>query len=343
MKVGELMTKITIKDVAKEAGVSISTVSNALNGVNVLAPETKKHILEVAEKLDYIPDLRGKNLKAKKTKMIGFFTTSVGGAYFHNLVEAMSNECDRNGYGLNIFFSKDKQIILKNIFGGAIDGAIIFSHEYIKEKEMELINQHNIKTVFFDREIYNKNMGSVLFDSYNSGYEATSYLLNLGHKKIVYISGRGSTYDSEQRKAGYLTALKEYGVEPKSEYIIRGFYEKEAGYNAVRSFINQHPREIPDAFLAGNDLSAIGAIEALEAEGLRVPKDISVMGFDDIEIAQYYNPKLTTVRNQISRQGILAVQHAIELINNESEGKVYKLPGKIIGRDSTSVRTGIQR
>src|SRR5699024_5155604 len=179
-----------------------------------------------------------------------------------------------------------------DLLGGSVDAAIIFSYEYIKEKEIELINNQNIKTVFFDREVHNKNMGSILFDSYNSGYEATSYLLNLGHKKIVYISGRGSTYDSEERKKGYLTALKEYGVEPKSEYIIRGFYEKEAGYNAVRSFINQHPREIPDAFLAGNDLSAIGAIEALEAEGLRVPKDISVMGFDDIEIAQYYNPKL---------------------------------------------------
>ena len=343
MKLGELMAKVTIKDVAKEAGVSISTVSNALNNVDVLNPQTKKHVLEVAERMNYIPDLRGKNLKAKNTKMIGFFTTSVGGSYFHNLVESMSNECDRHGYGLNIFFSKDKNVILNNILGGSVDAAIIFSYEYIKEKEIELINNQNIKTVFFDREVHNKNMGSILFDSYNSGYEATSYLLNLGHKKIVYISGRGSTYDSEERKKGCLTALKEYGVEPKSEYIIRGFYEKEAGYNAVRSFINQHPREIPDAFLAGNDLSAIGAIEALEAEGLRVPKDISVMGFDDIEIAQYYNPKLTTVRNQISRQGILAVQHAIELINNESEGKVYKLPGKIIGRDSTSIRTGIQR
>jgi len=330
--------KITINDVAREAGVSISTVSNALNNVDVLTPETKKHVLAVVEKMNYIPDLRGKNLKAKNTKTIGFFTTSVGGAYFHNLVESMSNECDRHGYGLNIFFTKDKQTILKNIFGGSVDGVIIFSHEYIKEKEVELINKHNIKSVFFDREIQNKNMGSVLFDSYNSGYEATSYLLNLGHKNIVYISGRGSTYDSEQRKAGYLTALKEFGVEPNPNYIIRGFYEKEGGYNAVRSFINQHPRDIPDAILAGNDLSAIGAIEALEAEGLRVPDDVNVMGFDDIEIAQYYNPKLTTVRNQISRQGILAVQHAIELINEESEGKVYKLPGKIIGRESTSVQ-----
>lgn len=332
------MTKITIKDVAKEAGVSISTVSNALNNVDVLSPKTKGHVLEVAKRLNYIPDLRGKNLKAKKTKMIGFFTTSVGGAYFHSLVESMSNECDRHGYGLNIFFTKDKQTILTNVLGGSVDGVIVFSYEFIKEKEVELINKQNIKSVFFDREIQNKNMGSVLFDSYNSGYEATSYLLNLGHKKIIYMGGRGLTYDSEQRKEGYLTALKEFGVEPNPKYIIRGFYEKEGGYNAVRSFINRYPKDIPDAILAGNDLSAIGAIEALEAEGLRVPHDVSVMGFDDIEIAQYYNPSLTTVRNQISRQGILAVQHVIELINGETEGQIYRLPGKIIGRESTSVK-----
>src|SRR5699024_7957349 len=118
------------------------------------------------------------------------------------------NECDRHGYGLNIFFSKDKNVILNNILGGSVDAAIIFSYEYIKEKEIELINNQNIKTVFFDREVHNKNMGSILFDSYNSGYEATSYLLNLGHKKIVYISGRGSTYDKEERKKGCLTALR---------------------------------------------------------------------------------------------------------------------------------------
>jgi|SRR5699024_6963609 len=337
------MAKVTIKDVAKAAGVSISTVSNALNDVDVLTPETKRHVLDIAKKLQYIPDLRGKNLKAQNTKMIGFFTTSVSGAYFHLLVESMARECERHGYGLNIFVSKDKRVITNNLFGGSIDGAILFTYDFIEEKEIELIENRKIKTVFLDREIQNKTIGSVLFDSFHAGYEATSYLLNLGHRKIVYLEGVGETYSNTQRKLGYLTALEEYKVLKNPDYIIRGYYEKEAAYNAVKNFIHQFPGDIPDAFLAANDLSAIGCIEALESEGLRVPKDVSVIGFDDIEIAKYHKPNLTTIRNPIARQGVLAVQNVVEMIDGTDEGKTHKLQSKIIGRDSTSVRTGTER
>lgn len=332
------MAKVTIKDVAKEAGVSISTVSNALNDVDVLTPETKKRVLDAARKLNYIPDLRGKNLKASKTKMLGFFTSSVSGPYFHGLVESMARECERNGYGLNIFVSKDKRIILNNIFSGYFDGAIIHSHEFIQEKQLEMIKDQQLKTIFIDREVHDENSGSILFDSYNSGYDATSYLINLGHKNIIYVAGSTETYDSVQRQKGYMDALKDHGIKLNPAYIIQGFYETVGGYNAVKAFIHRYPGEIPDAFLAANDLSAIGCIEALDSEGLRVPTDVSVMGFDDIDIAQYYKPALTTVRNPISRQGVLAVQHLIELINEEQTGKILKLPGKVIARNSTSIR-----
>jgi len=335
--------KITIKDVAREAGVSISTVSNALNDVDVLTPETKKHVLAVVERMNYIPDLRGKNLKARKTDMIGFFTTTVGGAYFHVLVESMARECERHGYGLNIFVSHNKKMVMNNLFGGSIDGAIILSSNHIKEKEVDIIRNKNLQSVFLDREIQNKHMGSVLFDSYKSGYAAVSYLINLGHRNIVFIEGAGETYDNKKRREGYLNALKDNGIKPNPDYIIRGYYVKEGGYNAVRSFLRKFPGDIPDAFLGANDLSAIGAIEALESEGFRVPEDVSVMGFDDVEIAQYYNPSLTTVRNPIARQGMLAVQHVIQMINEEQTGEVHKLPGKIIGRDSTVIRTGIKK
>lgn len=333
------MAKITIKDVAREAGVSISTVSNALNDVDVLTPQTKQHVLEVAERMNYIPDLRGKNLKSSKTEMIGFFTTSVGGAYFHILVESMARECERQGYGLNIFVSNNKKVMTNNLFSGTIDGAIIFSHDHIKDREVEIIKNQKIKSVFLDRELEADHIGSVLFDSYISGYEATSYLINLGHRSIVYIEGAGETYDNSHRKAGYMDALKDNGIKPNPEYIIRGFYVKEGGYNAVKEFIREYPGDIPNAFLAGNDLSAIGCIEALESEGLRVPEDISVMGFDDIQIAQYHDPSLSTVRNSIARQGVLSVQHVIDMIEGKETGRIWKLPGKIIGRDSTVIRT----
>lgn len=130
------MRKVTIKDVAREAGVSISTVSNALNDVDVLNPVTKQHVLDVAKRLNYVPNLNGKLLKSGKTKMLGFFTTSVSGPYFYILVDTMSRECEKRGYGLNVFVTKDKKTIMSNILGGRVDGVIIFEEERIAEKSL---------------------------------------------------------------------------------------------------------------------------------------------------------------------------------------------------------------
>src|SRR5699024_7627157 len=163
-------------DVAKKAGVSISTVSNALNDVDVLTPETKRHVLKVAEELHYIPDLRGKNLKARNTKMIGFFTTSVSGAYFHVLVESMAQECEKNGYGLNIFVTKDKQVITNQLFGGSIDGAVLFTYDAIEERAVALIENRKIKTVFLDREIQKKQKGVPLLVSNNRDTKLRHYV-----------------------------------------------------------------------------------------------------------------------------------------------------------------------
>lgn len=332
------MRKVTIKDVAREAGVSISTVSNALNDVDVLNPETKSHILDVAKRLNYVPNINGKLLKSGKSKMLGFFTTSVSGPYFYTLVETMSRECDRHGYGLNIFVTKDKQVIMSNILGGRVDGVIVYEELRIDENDIAIMEQNNIKAVFLDREIQNENMGSIIFDSYVDAYEATKYLISLGHKNIAYIAGVETMFDSEQRKSGYLAALRDYGLKADEDYILQGYFEEEGSYGAVKSFVNVHGSKLPDAFLAGNDLSAIGAMRALKSLGYEIPQDTSVVGFDDIDIAQYFSPSLTTVRNQIARQGILVVNHLIRMIQEKEEGRHEKLPGELIVRGSTQIK-----
>jgi len=331
------MRKVTIKDVAKEAGVSISTVSNALNDVDVLNPVTKQHVLEVAKRLNYVPNLNGKLLKSGKTKMLGFFTTSVSGPYFYILVDTMSRECEKRGYGLNVFVTKDKKTIMSNILGGRVDGVIIFEEERIAEKELAAMEKNNIKAVFLDRIYENKTMGSIIFDSYVAGYEATKYLINLGHKQIAYISGVDSMFDSVQRKNGYLAALQEFNYPIDEDYILQGYFEEEGSYNAVKYFMNKHSDKLPTAFLAGNDLSAIGCIRAIKAEGYDVPKDFSVLGFDDIDIAPYFNPPLTTVRNPIKKQGIMVIEHLIHMIQQKEQGKIEKLPGEMIVRNSTQI------
>jgi LacI family purine nucleotide synthesis repressor len=332
------LKKVTIKDVAREAGVSISTVSNALNNVDVLHPDTKRHVLEVAKRLNYVPNLNGKLLKSGKTKMLGFFTTSVAGPYFYILVESMARECDRLGYGLNVLVTKDQQVIMSHILGGRVDGVIIFEETRVTDEDIAVMERRKIKAVFLDRLIQNETMGSIVFDSYEDSYKATKYLISLGHRKIAYISGVDTMFDSVQRKQGYLAALREHNYPVDSDYILQGYFEEEGSYNAVKMLLRQHPDKVPDAFLAGNDLSAIGCIRALVSEGFSVPEDVSVVGFDDIDIAQYFHPPLTTVRNQIARQGMLVINHLHRMIGKEEQGQIHRLPGELIVRGSTQVK-----
>ncbi|MDF2541300.1 MAG: transcriptional regulator, LacI family [Herbinix sp.] len=332
------MKKATIKDVAKEAGVSISTVSNALNNSPLVSEDTRSKIVSVAERIKYVPNMSGKLLKARKSMTIGFFSSSVSGHYFYILVDSMFKECRRRGYGLNVIISRDKRVLLSNIISKNFDGIVIFDSERVREHEIELIIQHQIKTVFLDREVKSENISSVVFDSYKSGYDITKYLINLGHKRIYYIEGEEFTYDNLGRKDGYLAAMKEIGTKVTNDYFFHGMFEESYAYNEIISKFRLGNIPIPDAIIAANDDSAIGCIKAFNRLGYRVPEDISVVGFDDIEVAQYFTPSLTTVRNPIARQGIRAVEILMDMIDKESMGVTEQLTGEIIYRDSAKVK-----
>lgn len=331
------MNRVTIKEVAKAAGVSISTVSNALNDSQLVHEETKAKILEIADKMNYIPNMNGKMLKAKHSKMLGFFSSSVSGAYFNVLVEAMVRECDRRGYALNVIVTRDTRVIMSNILGGNFDGVFIFEGIRIGDDEIALMTKNKVKTVFLDRVYQNKNMSSIVFDSYKAGYEVTRHLINLGHKCIYYIEGAADVHDSAERKKGYQKALMEMGLEAKDEYVICGMFEEKFTYNTVTSLLMSGTKDRPDAFIAGNDHSAIGCIKALQDNGLRVPEDVSVVGFDDIELAEYIQPSLTTVRNPIARQGIASVEMLLDMITENKEGSVEYLEGILIPRNSSGI------
>ena len=169
------MAKVTIKDIAREAGVSISTVSNALNGVNVLKPETREHILEVADRLHYIPNLNGRNLKSKSTKVIGLFVTSLKGPYFATLADIMVWECQKYDYELNILVTWDGKSAISNIMGRAVDGAVIFSADVVDEKAVAQMEEMEVPIIFLDREVKSKKISSVIFDSYKDGEMAAEF------------------------------------------------------------------------------------------------------------------------------------------------------------------------
>ena len=160
----------------------------------------------------------------------------------------------------------------------------------------------------------------------------------MGHQKIGFISGFDYTYDGLQRKQGYRMAMEKYQLVIDEALILRGDFEEKTAYDSVSTFLKEAPDKVPDAFVAANDVSAIGCMNALKDAGLRVPEDVSVLGFDDIDISKYYQPKLTTMKNPIERQGELAIRQLINQMEQQAPGKAVCLEGELMIRESCQVK-----
>lgn len=327
------MGKITIKDVAREAGVSISTVSNALNDVDVLLPATKAHILAVAKQLNYIPNLNGRNLKSSSTRVIGLFLNSLGGAYHGVLADAVERRCREFGYELIIFITKKSDSVMTNLLGKRIDGAIISGNE-AGEAQVRTLQEEDIPVVFLDREVEDKKMAAVLFDSYLAGRMAADYLIARNCRSIGYLRGHLRAYDGSERDKGFLDRLKELGMELRKEHILEGRFSREAARQQTESLL-QSGCSLPEAFFAANDESAIGCMEALQAAGIRIPQDIMILGCDDMELGRWFSPSLSTIKTSIEKQGFLAADRLIGMLTGEKTGCVEKLAGVLVEREST--------
>lgn len=325
-------TRTTIRDVAKEANVSIATVSKALNGVDVVKASTKAKVIAAAKNLHYVPNLMGKELKKSRTKRIGFYTTSITGPYFSVLIESIAREVEKHGYALNVFISMEKEVVLTSILGGAVDGFIGFE-DMLDEEDLEIIRNESVNAVFIDRNIQDHTFGSIVFNSNESAEYATSYLIAKGHRNIAFVKGFDGVYDSDERFKGYQQALRKAHIPLKPHYLIEGRFEENFAYQSTEKFLHKK-KDLPTAFLAGNDLSAIGVTKAIEHAGYHVPNDFSVVGFDGIELLKYFRPSLTTIVNPIKEQGELATQHLVKLINGDVSGKSFVLNGRLVEGES---------
>lgn len=334
------MKKATIKDVAREAGVALSTVSNAMNGSSLVTEETREKVMEAAKKLNYVPNMNGRFLKSGRSRQLCFITSSISGEYFYRLTDSMNAECEKNGYCLNIVVTRDKNTMMNNVLGGRFDGFFLFEGERIAAEELERLEKEHIIAIMLDRKYVKKTIGSVVFDSYQAGYEITKHLINLGHKRIGFLDSASDIYDCSERKRGYQKALEEHGIALLEKDILQGFFDENISYSAVIAQAHLYHRDLPTAYVAGNDKSAIGCVKALQSLGFRVPEDISVAGFDDIELSRYFTPSLTTVRNPIEEQGRAAVDLMVEILDKKAEGRSRELKGSLVPRNSTGICMG---
>lgn len=330
------MKKVTIKDVAREAGVAVSTVSNALNGSELVTEDTRKKILEIAQKMNYVPNRNGKFLKMRSTHTLCFITSSISGEYFYKLIDTINNECNRIDYDLEIIISQSRETIMNHILGGRFDGYFLFVGGRVSDEELSLMQSGQISAVMLDRSYNSEKISSVVFDSFRAGYEVTKYLINLGHKRIGFMDAAADNYDCVQRKAGYKKALSDYRLSFCSEDVILGHFNEIMSYAAMLAQGQIFKKDLATAYVAGNDLSAIGTIKALQELGYRVPEQISVVGFDDIEIARYFTPALTTIKNPIEDQGRMAVELMMDLLH-DLPGTNRMLSGNLVPRSSSGI------
>ncbi len=324
------MKRITIKDVAREAGVSITTVSHALSGQGVMKQETRDRVVEIAKKLQYMPDWNGRNLKASETGTVGFFTASIRG-YYGILADVMYEECHKNGYEMEVFITDSGDNLLQILLSRRVDGAVILHSGFLKRHE-KILQDSELPTVFLDREIQTKYASSVLFDSYLTGRMAADYLFSLGHRRLMTIRG-ADTFDGNERQRGFEDYLREQGHPLKEDYLLNGDFDRQMAYDETTRFL-EGGLPLPDAIFAANDDSAFGCIKALTEAGYEIPADVSVLGCDDIELSQWYVPALTTICTHMTEQGTTAMKELAGLMQGDCKGRLHRIKGQIIERAS---------
>lgn len=330
---------VTIKDVAKESGVAISTVSNVLNNVDNVSPETKKKVLEAVERLKYVPNMNAKYLKSNKKNTIGLFLPSIQGDFYKTLMQAVHLQCKLSGYMLNIYISNENtsEEIYSMIISSGVEGAIVLN-ERLNDEYIERISLTKLPIVFIDREYTAEQISSVVIDSYFGGTLAVEYLIKQGHRRIGYIHGIFNS-DDDARYQAYLDVMNKYQLPVDENIVLRGYFEEAAAYSEMRILLVKGI-ELPDAIFCANDEMAWGCIRALTEVGIRVPEQVSVIGFDDITLAAYYKPAITTIHSPVVELGSMATSEIIRLVKaeEESEGIHLKLAPTLIPRDSCKFR-----
>jgi len=335
--------QITIRDVAREAGVSISTVSNALNKSRYVKKETLQKIRNAAEMLGYRPNVIARGLRIKSTRSVGVIVPDIANPFFAEMVKGMEEVARNLGFTLILcctYYDTDEETRqLDLLMNKWVDGFIFASGFNTDDHIAELVDQ-KIPVVAVDREITQFEVPSVLIDNVEATKKSVNYLCELGHRRIGYITFSMEKIKTvENRFLGYRDGLKENGIDFDDDLLIVDeglrMNEIKGCYSAVEKMLGV--KNPPTAIITMADVMAIGAIKALKDLGVRVPQDVSVIGFDNIAYSAFTDPPLTTVKQPKKSMGRIAMTLLIDLINKKKvEKKNIIVPTELIIRESTA-------
>ena len=331
----------TMKDVAELAGVSITTVSHVINETRFVSDELRARVLEAMEQLHYRPNILARSLRLGETRTIGLIVPDNANPFFAQIARAVEDAGFEAGYSVilcNCDGKLQKELAYANVLSAKQVDGIIFMATGGESEIVDLLREIGIPLVMADRRVDNADVDMVLVDNFRGGYEATKYLLSLGHRRIGCITGSSDATPSAERVEGYKRGLKEAGVPVDESLIVRGDFQYWGGEEAINRLLALE--EAPTAVFACNDLMAIGVMSALRKRGLRVPGDVSVIGFDDILEACVTVPALTTVAQPINQIGRMATEMLVERIaSKESRAtRTIVLDVALVERESCGPR-----
>lgn len=329
--------RLTLREIAKIAKVSHTTVSRALNNDQRVREETKNRILRLVNKLGYKPDSRARQLALKRSNLIGLVVPDIRNPFYAELARGIEDKAHQEGYNV-IFCSTDNKLermetYVHLMIDVGVDG-LIFTSARLREPLVEKLIAEQLPLVLVNRKLSGDAFNYVVLNNLKGAYEVTKHLIDLGYTKIAIIDGPSNVSTGLERLRGYQRALKDYHIALNPDYIIHGPFARVTGYEGAKRLLEmENP---PQAIFGGSDYIAMGVIDAVEKMGLRVPEDIGLVGFDDTEFASNQKIRLTTVSQNKYEMGNLGVQILIDLIERKNPNYTHKviLEPRLIVRES---------
>ena len=327
---------VTIKDVAKEANVSIATVSRVLNKKDNVSDDAVDAVNRAVKALGYSPNFLGRDLRKSETRRILAIIASTEHTFYSEVLRGMEEAAGVRGYDVLIATTRDdpdhEMHLLGMLFSHSVDGAVLLGPKIDASTISELAEEHNIAMCL---ERYdNCNVLTVTIDNVKAGRDAVNYLISKGRRRIGLITTRQRAQSSIDREIGYKQALAENGIEFDEKLVYYGSYEAEYGTEGCRELMKLENK--PDAVFAISDMLAIGAVNYAVSAGIEVGKELLVFGFDDIQYSHIFIPHISTVRQPCFMQGKLVVEKLIENMKSDKrDNSIYMLPHSLILRETT--------
>lgn len=305
----------TIKDVARAAGVSVATVSRALNGADNVTPDTRRRVVAVATEMRFTPSSAARSLITRRTHSIGALLPDLYGEYFSELIRGIDLKARARGLHLLVSSSHgdaSEAAAALRAMHGRVDGLLVMSPHLNAEALADNLPQ-GLPVVLIATRQPDSGLSSYAVDNHGGAFAMTRHLISRGHRRVAFITGPDHNYEAQERLRGYRAALTDL-VPGQPELLLPGDFTEESGWRAGSEIATLAER--PTAVFAGNDMMAIGCLAALAEAGVKVPQDIALAGFDDIPIARYVTPPLSTVRVRIAELGGLAMERLATAIEN---------------------------